>query len=344
MKPSKKILSLISASLCYFSAFSEPYLTKIKTVSCGKQPKQVVFSYDGKYIVLPLLDEKGFEIISSNGEQKKFFAPPNTNQKGFAEALFIPQKQTLFVSQMTINQIHEYKYNAQLPFEKAFTYKRSLPTKGDWSKYIVYSKEKNIIAVSNWISNNVSIIDYDSGKVLKLIATGRAPRGLCFLNNGKELLVQCFEGGQIQKFEVESGNKIDEIKIQNSAMRHVTVNKAGDTAFISDMYHHTVYKLNLLDFKIKATYKVFNNPNTICLMNDRYLFVSCRGPNNPEDYTKPSPVNGKIYVIDTETEKTIQIIEGGNQPTGLDISPDRKILCFSNFQDKTIELWNIANK
>ena len=50
---------------------------------------------------------------------------------------------------------------------------------------------------------------------------------------------------------------------------------------------------------------------------------------------------GKICIIDTETMKVIKSFEGGNQPTGLDISLDDKILCFSNFQDGNIELYNI---
>ena len=33
--------------------------------------------------------------------------------------------------------------------------------------------------------------------------------------------------------------------------------------------------------------------------------------------------------------------EGGNQPTGLDVSNNGRYLCFSNFQDKNIELYSI---
>ena len=38
----------------------------------------------------------------------------------------------------------------------------------------------------------------------------------------------------------------------------------------------------------------------------------------------------------------VKTFYGGNQPTGLDVSPDGSLLCFSNFQDANIELYKIT--
>ena len=124
-------------------------------------------------------------------------------------------------------------------------------------------------------------------------------------------------------------------------MRHIVIDSTQTFAYVSDMYHRSVYKLNLTTFEIVSKARVFNNPNTIDLLDDKYLFVSSRGPNNESHYTNRSPVNGKIQLIDTETMKVIFEFEGGNQPTGLDVSSDGKYLCFSNFQDANIELYSI---
>ena len=43
---------------------TEPTLTKLGTFPCGQQPKQVLFSPDSKFIALPLLDDKGFDLFS----------------------------------------------------------------------------------------------------------------------------------------------------------------------------------------------------------------------------------------------------------------------------------------
>lgn len=331
--------SLLSALvfLTTIAVFAEtPVLTKIGTYKCGRQPKQVLFSPDGKYIVMPLLEDNGFDIFDvENKKMLERINPPNSKQQGYCEGLFIPEKKVFLVSQMTTGNLYEYSY-------PGFVYKRTISTNGVWSKFIAWNSEKQLLAVSNWVSNNVSIIDYQTGTVLKKLSTGKAPRGLYFVNGGKEIISLSFEGGLIEKFDVETGKRLDFIAIEKSAMRHIVMNNQKTKAYISDMYYRQIYELDLASFKITNKTTVFSNPNTIDLLDNRWLFVSSRGPNNKTDYTKPSPVNGKIQIIDITTMKIVKEFEGGNQPTGLDVSEDGKMLCFSNFQDQNIELYAIS--
>lgn len=332
----KKLIALLLLTMGTV-VFAQPMLTKIGTYKCGTQPKQVLFSPDNKYIIIPLLEDDGFDIFSvSDKKLLKRINPPNSKKQGFAEGIFIPEKKAFFVSQMTTGNIYEYTY-------PGFEYKRTISTTGTWSKFIAWSSEKQILAVSNWVSNDVSIIDYETGKCLRKLKTGAAPRGLYFINGGKQIISLSFDSGMIEKFDVDSGKRIDVISIANSAMRHIVMNSSGTKAYISDMYYRSIYELDMASFKITNKTQVFNNPNTIDLLDDRWLFVSSRGPNNKEDYTKPSPVNGKVQIIDVTTMKVVKSFEGGNQPTGLDVSDDGKILCFSNFQDQNIELYSISN-
>ncbi len=312
--------------------------TKIGTFPCGKQPKQVLFSPDDLYIVMPLLDENGFDIFSM-AEKKviKRIVPPQGEKLGFAEGLFIPEKKAFFVSQMTTGKIHEYSY-------PGFEYRRSISTEGSWSKFMVWSPEKSIIAVSNWLSNDISIIDYESGKVLRKIKTKLAPRGMVFTEGGKAIISLSFDSGVIERFDTESGERTDSIDMEKAAMRHVVLSSDEKTAYISDMYHAQVLAVNLDKFEITDKIKVFNNPNTIDLWKGRYLFVSSRGPNNPVDYTLRSPKDGIITVIDTVDMSVVTKLQGGNQPTGLDISKGGKYLCFSNFQDQNIELYELTER
>lgn len=310
-------------------------LEKIGVYKCGKQPKQVIFSPDGKYVVLPLLEDNGFDIFSI--EQKKVIRrinPPDSDKQGFAEGLFIEEKGSFLVSQMTTGKVYEYTY-------PGFEYVRTIKTNGTWSKFIAYSSEKDLLAVSNWVSDDISLIKYSDGSLVRLIPTGKAPRGLFFLDNGNSLVSLSFDSGLIEKFDTESGKRTACIKVENACMRHIVCTKDLKTAFVSDMYNRQVYKLDLTKFTITDKCTVYKNPNTIDLLDDNYLFVSTRGPNNPVDYTKRSPSNGKIHIIDISDMSMIETFEGGNQPTGLDISTDGSLLCFSDFQDEALELYRI---
>ena len=250
------------------------------------------------------------------------------------QRLVLQKDFSFLVSQMTTANVYEYSY-------PGFELKRTIPTDGNWSKFIAFSSEKQLLAVSNWVSNDLSIIDYQSGQCLRKISTGAAPRGLYFIEGGKSIISLSFDDGLIEKFDVDTGKQLSVIKVDKGAMRHIVLNKDNTKAYVSDMYHRLVYEVNLATFKITGRTQVFNNPNTIKLYKDRWLFVSSRGPNNKEDYTKRSPENGKIQLIDTTTMEVVLAFEGGNQPTGLDVSPDGKYLCFSNFQDENIELYEI---
>jgi 6-phosphogluconolactonase (cycloisomerase 2 family) len=104
-----------------------------------------------------------------------------------------------------------------------------------------------------------------------------------------------------------------------------------------------IYELDAADLSLLHTYKVYYNPNTIALDSaDRYLFVSCRGPNNPKGYTLRSPQNGRVMVFDVKHRTLAFTIQGGNQPTGLDISGDDRYLVFSNFMDANFEVYDIT--
>jgi DNA-binding beta-propeller fold protein YncE len=86
--------------------------------------------------------------------------------------------------------------------------------------------------------------------------------------------------------------------------------------------------------------KVFANPNTIVESADgRYLYVSCRGHNNPKSFLLKGPDFGRLMVIDIATRKVVEEIEAGNQPTGLDVSPDGKYVVLTDFLDHAMRVY-----
>lgn len=313
-------------------------IMQIGIFECGSLPKQVIFSEDDKYIYIPILNGFGFDIFSIEDLEvvRSVTAPGPKGLKGFPEGLIIKEKKVFWISQMTTGKIYEYSY----PDMK---YNRTIKTGGLWSKFMAWSSVLQKVAVSNWSSNDVSIINYETGKIVKKVKTTATPRGLAFSKDGKFLYVTTYDGGNIHKFDTNNWKETGLISRNYSAMRHIVLTKDDAKAYVSNMHNKEVYEIDTKRFKITNTYKVDYNPNTIALTNDdRYLFVSCRGPNDVESYLKRSPRNGRIAIIDLKSNEVVSMFEGGNQPTGLGLSNNNEYLCFSNFRDNNIELYWIG--
>lgn len=316
-----------------------PGLVPVGIFSCGSQPKQVIFSPENDKIYITLLNGPGYEIFDlKKKEHQKLVMPANDKKAvGFVEGIFLKKYNTFFVSQMDGNALYEYEY------KKEQVRKRKLSTHGAGPKIIAYTDKLDLIATSNWFSNDVVILDYKTGKLIKKIKNLKTPRGLVFTNDGKFLIVASFNGGFIKKFQTSDWKEVGHIYKPGASMRHAVILRDDSKCWVNDMYHKTVHEIDVKTFTIIKTYKVFDNPNTMALTPDEsHLFVSCRGPNNPKSYLYRSPVNGQIKGINLKKQEVVFTIYGGNQPTGLDISDDGKFLCFSNFKDDTFEIYDLG--
>jgi hypothetical protein len=309
---------------------------------CGNAPKQVNFSPDGKSLYISLLEGPGFDILDWKlGARERVEVAGYASARGFVEGLFVPSHSSFFVTQMTRDAIHEFRLPAD--GAKAPSFVRSLPTGGSWSKVSAYSPSADIIAISNWLSDDVTILDYASGNVAARLKGISIPRGLAFSPDGSRLTVASFGDGRLLRYDTKDWRLTDSLSRKGGALRHVVAASDGSRLFVSDMARSEVLEVDARDFSILHVYATGSNPNTIDLSGDsRILAVSCRGPNNPESYILRSPKRGEVLLFDAKERRLLATLEGGTQPTGLDISDDGKILAFSNFQDADVELYDIS--
>lgn len=314
---------------------------RIARYPVGRQPKQVAFTPDSRRLIVSLLDGSGFDLVDLEaGGRILRTLGPNYRARGFVEILVCPERGSLWISQMTTSEVHEYSlpgYGTALPHHL-----RSLPTRGSWSKVMAVDKGYRWLAVSNWLSNTVTILDYYSGERTATLAGIPVPRGLAFSTDGSSLYVTSYEGSAVYRYTTADWKKAATREIPGSAMRHLALSPDGKTVYASDMHGGAIYRLDAQTLQPLGSFKTDPNPNTIALSPDgKRLFVSCRGPNNPESYLLRSPVNGRVFIFDTATGDTEAILPGGNQPTGLAVSPDGHFLAFTNFLDDNVELWRI---
>jgi YVTN family beta-propeller protein len=196
--------------------------------------------------------------------------------------------------------------------------------------------------VSNWVSRNISVIDSETKKLLRLIPVGGTPRGMAFSPDGGLLYVANYDEAVVEVVDMKE-NKVSKrfrLYAGEGAVRHVIYH--DNKLYVSDMHRGTVNILNATTGALLVSKRIGSNINTIVLSPDgKRVFASSRGRNNPVDYTIPGPEFGAVYLLNADDLTIEERIWGRNQPTGLGISPDGKFLVFTDFLDANLELYYI---
>lgn len=323
---------------------SKDMLTHIKTLVVGALPKGMEFTRDGKFLFIALLGEPA--VVLLDGEKieiiKKIQPQDKMYTKGeFVEVGVAPLEDAVLVSQMSTGSVHKIP----LTGDKAFEITESVSAKGTWSKVIAFSSDSKSFAVSNWTSHDVTLFAYPEMTYIKKIAVPGIPRGLVFADEDKILYTANFSNGALHRIDVEQGKVVETIPTQgkNAALRHLVIDKERNLLYASDMGLECINIYDLTEKKLAKQIRVDYNPNTIALSPDnKYLFVSCRGPNAKASYLNRSPRSGYLYMIDCEKQEVIAKRKLGNQPTALAVHPSGVYVVVSNFRDKNIEVFQIG--
>ena len=313
--------------------------------STGSQPKSAYFSPDGlgtegRRLFIPLLAQHGvdvfrFEQSPSRMIFEKRLSVPGSRALGFVEALCDASRRELWVSNMEESKVHIYDL-------ETLDYKMSLATGGEYPKAIVQNPVGDLTLVSNWVSRDISVFDSQTKELLHRLPVGGTPRGMAFSPDGGLLYVAIYNEPVIAVVDMKQNKVSSRYRLYQGegACRHV-IYRDGKL-YVSDMYRGTVNILNASTGALLVSRRIGSNINTIVLSPDgRRVFASSRGRNNPEDYTRPGPEFGAVYMLKADDLSLEEKVWGRNQPTGLGVSPDGKYLVFTDFLDANIELYAI---
>ncbi len=306
------------------------------------QPKSVRFAPDGNSVFtanlgspVPLSEYR----INPPEKLRNFQVPENyRSDKGFVETAILPEREEIWVSQMTRNAVHVWNY-------KSGRYLGTVPLSGSWPKVLLPAPDEKHIYVSCWLSNTIVEIDTESRRETRSFAVGNTPRGMVFSPDGQDILTALFDSSTVERVNVSSGTvtaRYNAAPGHVCAMRHIVYNPRQREYYITAMGASRVFRLSE-NGEWTGWWRVGKNPNTCALSpGGRYLFVSCRGPNNPDTgYLTRGYEYGKIYIINTVENKVEGWIWGRDQCTGLDVSPNGSILAFSDFLSANLELYAI---
>jgi len=313
--------------------------------STGIQPKSAYFSPDGQRIFVPLLGQHGIDVFRQTEGKLEYetrLTVPNSRAAGLVEAMCDARRRELWVSNMSDNRpdnrLHIYNLDT-------LEYKTSLDAGGIYPKVITQSPDGKVTAVSNWVSQTLSIFDSDTKQLLRTIRVGGTPRGMAFSPDSTLIYTAIFDAPLVVVVSLTENKVINRFRFheQTGAARHI-IYRDGKL-YVSDMYQGAVYILNASNGALQRRSGRIDgnqNVNTIVMSPDgRYIFASFRGRNNSQDYTIPGPDFGAVYILSAEDLSIQEKIWGRNQPTGLAISPDGKQMVFTDFLDGNLELYRM---
>ena len=321
--------------------YQETFPFFYKTAKTGRAPKSCAFSPNDSIVAVTLLNQKKTAVqffrTDSLVKTKTLFPSCNIEDKnkGYAEGIWKNNNEFWFSRMTTGHFFIWHKDKDSIEY---------YDSKGTWTKIIEINPNQNLVAMSHWISNSVTIFDVNTKKFIRKIKTGETPRGIVWLNDSI-FATALFDEGDVEVYNAISGKKVQNIKGFGGNARDIQYDREKKILYYSNMGLAKIYKYDWANKTQLGYIKVDSKPNTIRLSADNnYLFVSCRGPNNSKGYTRRSPRDGEIFIIDTKKWENMVKWKAGNQPTGLDISACGKFLAQTDFQDNKITVWLISLK
>jgi DNA-binding beta-propeller fold protein YncE len=318
---------------------SDSRLVLLGETPTGKMPKSVTFTSDGNSLVVPLLAEKGVDLVPADGlfpRNRIELTPPGSGHRGYVESVLVRSRGEVWVSQMDTGQVHVLR-------EGTWDLLESVDTGGRWSKVIALSADERLAFVSNWLTKNVSVVDVASRGLLRTVPVSGVPRGMAATADGRFLYVCIFDTGNIDKIDLSDFTVKTTLEFGPGAKRHIVLDEKRGRGYVSDMATGRVSCFSLDEDRVVSSVWAGSNLNTLAMSGDgRFLFVSSRGKNNPETYLKKGPDFGKVTVIDAESMKIVDWTWGRNQPTGLAVSPDGRRIAFTDFLDDNLEVYDIS--
>jgi len=306
---------------------------KISESKTPREPKQVAFDQETQIAYVSCM----------SGNSLSLYSTTDKNTKKIKEIKFPNQcveitigKKYIYVTTSDFKRPPSILDNKIWILSKSGEKITSIDTGGEWSKVIAIDEKREIAAVSNWHSHNISFIKINpkKAKLIQLVSWGESPRGLVFLPNG-DLLVTSFYSARIGILSAKSGiwkvtynsQPFDKAKYQGN-MRHIILSPDKKYALISNLGRNLIHWWSIKDRVFETNLLVGREPNTIDIVNENLLAVSCRK-------------SDLIYYVDLKLRKVIGKSERtGHLPTGL-CKVDKDKILVTSFQDNQLELHQI---
>ncbi|MFN3660772.1 MAG: cytochrome D1 domain-containing protein, partial [Brevinematales bacterium] len=317
--------------------------TFLKQEKVGSMPKDVIFTPDGRYLLITFMGEQGIGYYDMQNQKLSMVKIPQYHRYiGYVEGVFSPDAQEFWFTQV------DKQGKVFVLSLSNWSIVREIDVRGSMPKVGEFSPDKKYYYVTCWESATVTVIDRQTYTIQRIIKTpGYQPRGLGFSQDGRYLYVLFYGSGEIVKYDTFQNDKVVKIIKTGGSNGRFRYHPERNWVYINNLRRSKFYILDLTTDTLSVAYSCGTHPSNLKLSPDyRYMIITCRGKDNPKGSHYRSPENGtvELYDIRGEVPTLLETIVGGNHPIGFAIYPDGKMVVISNFIDGTVDFYLIETE
>lgn len=186
------------------------------------------------------------------------------------------------------------------------------------------SKDGKWVFAGNYSKGELLVIETDSGKIKKKVATGKNLHGIDMTPDGKYLYLASGDFKEGKEFnyitivETNSHKIVREIPTTSKSPAHIDFSRDGSLAYVANILSNDITLINTQTYEIIATIPVGTIPNEVePSADDKFLYVA-------------NVTDGTVSIVDLIKKKEIKTIKTGDGTHGLAISRDGRYLYASN--------------
>jgi len=172
---------------------------------------------------------------------------------------------------------------------------------------------KGYAYISNYYSNNISVVSVETGDVVHTISGGAQPVGVTVSQDGGMLYVTNIGSNSVLAINTKTNSIVSNITVGAGPLG-IIVSPDGANVYVSNSSDNTVSVINTATNTVATKIKVGLSPAGIII-----------SPDGNKVYVANS-IGGTISVINTTTNAIASTIALGSSPYGLSISPDGRTL------------------
>lgn len=287
-----------------------------KTIEVGPNPHEIIITPDQKFAYLSNYAPPGNTISVIDLYARKHIKQINTGTVGRIHGTAMaPDGRHAYFTAGQSGQIVEIN-------TKSNEITRTIPTHGKISHMVYVSPDGRYLLTSNIVSENISLIERKSGKLIQQIPAGKGVEGMAFTPDGKKLWALNQTGGSITIINTKTWEPEETFLCEGMPVR-IKFTADGATALIANWVKNGT--LTILDTRSKKEIKripVGDYAIGIEISPDgRYAFVGCEDaqktemlPDGTETIDGHKSASDGIHVIDLKSLKVIDIIKTGLGP------------------------------